>query len=156
MLLHIMQVSVFLKAIIAICTLLVTLGLMFNWSHYAAKNDKDLVKFHGMEYDRFMPIKMALIGPGLSYIMLIGLYLMKAGVIGDYFNFYLLLNMWMTPFVDMFTSSRVIADINAWGIIGITFLVVLQSATVFVTYLLTYRDVDVYKIVFLKKDKPSK
>lgn len=146
-----MRSFIFIRLFIAFCTMTVTLGLYFNWAHYAAKRDKNVVKFHGMEYDRYMPLKMAIAAPIFSYIMLIVLYLSKSGVLPDVFNYYLLLNMWLRPFVTLFTGEFVIDAISWLGVIGITFMVLLQPLTIAVTYILTYNDVDVTKIIFYKK-----
>ena len=142
-----------LKIFISLCTLTITMGLYFNWAHYAAKRDKNAIKFHNMEYDKLMPVKMAVAAPIFSYIMLICLYLSKAGVISDIFNYYLLGNMWILPFVTMFTGERTIDAIPWAGILGITFLVLIQPLTIALTYIFTYNDIDVTKLIFYKEDK---
>ncbi len=146
-----MRRFLFIRIFISFCTLVVTLGLYFNWAHYAAKRDKNVVKFHGIEYDRYMPFKMAAAAPVLSYIMLVCLYLSKLNVIPDIFNYYLLGNMWLRPFVTMFTGDFSIGSISWLGMIGITLMVLLQPLTIAVTYILTYKEVDITKIIFYKK-----
>lgn len=147
-----MRGSIILKLVISLCTLVITLGIYFNWTYYACKRDKDMIKYHGIKYSRAIPIKMALIAPLPSYIMLILLYLMKAGIIKDMFNYYLLFNMWVLPFVDTFTDSRSISGIPISGIIGISFLIILQPTTIIATYLLTMKEIDLYRIIFYKKE----
>lgn len=142
-----------LKIFISLCTLVITMGLYFNWAHYAAKRDKNAVKFHNMEHDRTMPFKMAVSAPIISYVMLIMLYLSKMGVIPDIFNYYLLGNMWLLPFVTMFTGERTIEAIPWVGILGITLLVLIQPLTIALTYIFTYNEVDIIKIIFYKNDK---
>ena len=142
-----------LKMFIALCTLTITMGLHFNWAHYAAKRDKNAVKYHNMEFDKFMPLKMAIAAPILPYIMLICLYLSKAGVISDIFSYYLWGNIWILPFVTMFTGERTIDAIPWAGILGITFLMLIQPVTIAVTYICTYNDIDVTKLIFYKNDK---
>lgn len=140
-----------LKILLALCTLTVTLGLYFNWTINAAKLDKDMVKFHGKEYDRLMPLKMAIAGPFFSYIWYIALVLSVCGVIPDIFNFYLLGNIYIAPFVASFTEGRTLEFLTGAGFAGITGLVLLQPATIAVTYIVTYHDIDVKKLVFYKK-----
>lgn len=140
-----------LKILLALCTLTVTLGLYFNWAVNAAKLDKDMVKFHGKEYDRLMPLKMAVAGPIFGYLWYIALVLSVCGVIPDIFNFYLLGNIYIAPFVASFTDGRTLEYLTLPGFAGITGLVVLQPATIAVTYIVTYHNVDVKKLVFYKK-----
>lgn len=146
-----MRGTIILKVFVSLCTLLITMGLYFNWMYYAAKRDRNAVKFHNTEYDRFMPLKMSIAGPIVPYITLIMLYLSKLGVIKDIFSYFLFSNMWTLPFVTMFTGERTIDSISWWGILGLTFLLLIQPAVISATYILTYRDVDVVKIVFYKK-----
>lgn len=141
------------KMFIALCTLVITMGLYFNWAHYAAKLDKNLVKFHNMKYDKYMPVKMSVIAPFFTYVMLIFLYLSKVGIIPDIFNFYLLGNMWLRPFVTMFTGEIAISSVSWSGMIGITFLVLLQPLTIVLTYIFTYNDLDIAKLIFYNNDK---
>ena len=147
----IMRQLLIFRMFIALCTLIITMGLYFNWAHYAAKRDKNVVKFHNSEYDKYMPVKMAAAAPIFSYIMLICLYLSKLNVLPDIFNYYLMLNMWLRPFVTMFTGNITITSVSWLGMAGITLLVLIQPATIVITYILTYNDVDIKKIVFYKK-----
>ena len=142
-----------LKIFISVCTLVITMGLYFNWAHYAAKRDKNAIKFHNMEYDKYMPLKMAVAAPVFPYIMLVMLYLSKAGVISDMFNYYLLGNIWILPFVTMFTGERTIDAVPWAGILGITFLVLIQPLTIALTYIFTYNDIDIAKIIFYNNEK---
>lgn len=143
-----------LKIFVAFCTAIITLGLFFNWTYYSAKRDKNAVKFHNMTYNKYMPIKMAIIAPIVSYIMLVLLYLCKADIINEsFFSIYLLIDIWILPFVTMFTEERTISDISWSGIIGISLVTLLQPAIIILTYICTYNDIDVIKIVFYKKDK---
>lgn len=143
---------VWLKLIIGIFTMIITLGLYFNWAFNAAKRDRDLVKFHGVPYDRYMPLKMAVIAPIISYVSLILLILSKMGVIPDIFNVFLLLNLFTLPFVDCFTAERTIEFVSVPGLLGIALLVLSQGAVIAATYIMTYRDVDVIKFMY-KNDK---
>lgn len=142
-----------LKLFIAFCTTMITLGLFFNWAHYSAKRDRNAIKYHNMEYDKYMPLKMAIAGPIVPYVMLVMLYLSKAGVIADIFPYYIWGNMWMLPFITMFTGERTIDAVPWLGVLGITFLVLLQPLTIVLTYICTYNDVDVVKLVFYKNAK---
>ncbi|MGN0675144.1 MAG: hypothetical protein ACI4KG_05300 [Oscillospiraceae bacterium] len=149
-----MKSLLILKVIIAFCTSAIMLGLFFNWSYYAARRDKNAVKFHNMEYDKYMPLKMAVIAPIVPYIMLILLYLCKAGVIQEAFmSIYLLLDIWVLPFITLFTGGRTINDISWSGMAGITLIMLLQPLTIYATYFFTYNDIDVMSIIFYKKDK---
>ncbi len=155
MMLMLMRRAIIIKVIVALCTAAITLGMYFNWAFYSAKRDIDRVKFRDGKYDRMMPFKMALFAPLPSYVMLVILYLAKSGLfsVNNFFGIYLMGNMWLTPFVAMFTDSRNITDITAFGITGITFLILLQPITIILTYILTYNNIDLYKIIFIKNDK---
>ncbi len=156
-LLVLMSKVLFLKIFVAFCTTFITLGLYFNWAHYAAKRDKNAIKYHNMEYDKYMPVKMAVIAPIASYVMLILLFLCKAGVIQETFmSLYILCDIWILPFITMFTEERTIDGVSWFGIVGMTFLTLLQPAAIIITYICTYNDIDVVKLVFYKKDNKNK
>lgn len=140
-----------LKFFVAFCTTAIMLGLMFNWTYYSAKRDRNAVKYHNMEYDKYMPLKMSLTAPIVSYVMVILLFLSKLDVIGDIFNYFMYIDMWLVPYVKIFTEETSIAAIPWWGVFGLTVLVLLQPAVISVTYILTYKDVDVAKEVLYKK-----
>ena len=139
------------KVIAAVFTLTVVLGLFFNWAYNAAKADRDAVKFHNVEYDRYMPLKMALCGPAISYVTLIALILSKCGVIKDIFNIFLLVNMYAVPFVDAFTDGRTLEFLTVPGLLGLVLLTLLQPAAIVLTYIMTYKDVDVITKIVYKK-----
>lgn len=152
-----MNKILFLKIFVAFCTTTITLGLYFNWAHYAAKRDKNAVKYHNMNYDKFMPVKMAVIAPIFSYVMLVLLFLCKAGVIADTFmSIYLLCDIWILPFITMFTEDKTIAGISWVGLVGISFLTLLQPASIIITYICTYNDIDVVKHIFYKDNNTKK
>lgn len=156
-LLVLMSKVLFLKIFVAFCTTFITLGLYFNWAHYAAKRDKNAIKYHNMEYDKYMPVKMAVIAPIVSYVMLILLFLCKAGVIQETFmSLYILCDIWILPFITMFTEERTIDGVSWFGIVAMTFLTLIQPAAIIITYICTYNDIDVVKLVFYKKDNKNK
>lgn len=143
-----------LKIFVAFCTTAIMLGLYFNWAYNAAKRDRNAVKFHNMEYDRYMPLKMSLIAPIVSYVMLILLYLCKFGAIPEtFYSVYLVCNIWIFPYVSMFTEERTIASVTWVGMGGITLITLLQPLAISLTYILTYNDVDIVSLIFYKKDK---
>lgn len=146
-----MRGALILKVFVGLCTVTIMLGLLFNWAYYSAKRDRNAVKYHNMEYDRLMPLKMSLTAPIFSYAMLIILYVSKLGRIPDILSYYMLCNMWQMPFLKMFTEGTGIESVSWAGMFGFTFLVLLQPAVISVTYILTYKDVDVVKEVFYKK-----
>lgn len=153
-LLVLMKSVMILKIFVAFCTTAIMLGLFFNWAHYAAKRDRNAVKFHNMEYDRFMPLKMSIAAPIVSYVMLILLYLCKLGAVPDvFFSLYVLADIWTLPYITLFTEERTIYGISWLGMAGITFLTLLQPAAISLTYILTYNDVDVVSLVFYQKNK---
>lgn len=142
--------SVVLKVIIGLCTLVLTLGLYFNWTYNAAKRDRDAVMYHKIPYDRFMPLKMAVGGPIISILMYIVLVLSKIGLLPDMFNFFLLANFFTVPFVDSFTEGRTIEFVSVWGLLGLGLLVLSQCAAIAVTYIVTYKDIDIAKFMYKK------
>lgn len=140
--------SVIIKVIIGLCTLFLTLGLYFNWAFNAAKRDRDAVNYHKVPYDRFMPAKMAVGGPIVSIVLYIGLILSKIGVLPDIFNIFLLADFFTVPFVDSFTSERTIDVLSVWGLLGLGLLVACQCAVIVLTYIVTYKDIDVVKFMY--------
>ena len=98
-----------------------------------------------------MPLKMALCGPAVSYISLAALILSKCGVIKDIFNIFLLINMYSLPFVDAFTDGRTLEFLTVPGLFGLIGLTLLQPAVIVLTYILTYKDVDVITKIVYKK-----
>ncbi len=143
-----------LKIFVAFCTTMIMMGLYFNWAYNAAKQDKNAVKFHNMEYDRFMPLKLSVIAPIISYIMLVMLYLCKLGTVPDtFFSIYLIADIWILPYITLFTGERTIYAVSWLGMAGITLITLLQPIVIWLTYILTYNDVDVVSLVFYKKNK---
>lgn len=140
--------SVVLKVIIGICTLVLTLGLYFNWTFNAAKKDRDAVAYHKVPYDKFMPLKMAVGGPIVSIVMYILLILSKIKLLPDIFNVFLVTNLFTVPFVDSFTSERTIEALSVWGLLGLGLLVLSQCAVIVATYIVTYKDIDIVKFMY--------
>ena len=156
MMLMIMNKVIIIKVFVGFCVLSITLGLYFNYAHYAAKRDKVKVKLHGAEYDKFMPIKMAISAPFFTYIMWFILLLSKLGVIGDIFNYYVLTNIEMLPFVALFTTQRSIESLSWLGLFGILVIVLLSPAVIIISYIATYKDIDIRSLIFYKKDDNKK
>lgn len=140
--------SVVLKVIIGLCTLVLTLGLYFNWTFNAAKKDRDAVAYHNVPYDKYMPIKMAVGGPIVSIVMYILLILSKIKLLPDLFNVFLLADLFTVPFVDSFTSERTIEALSVWGLLGLGLLVLSQCVVIVVTYIVTYKDIDIVKFMY--------
>lgn len=140
--------SVILKVVIAICTLVLTLGLYFNWAFNAAKRDRDAVAYHNVPYDKYMPIKMGVGGPIVSIVMYILLVLSKIKLLPDLLNVFLLADLFTVPFVDSFTSERTIEAISGWGLFGLGLLIFSQCAVIAATYIVTYKDIDLVKFMY--------
>ncbi len=154
MLLVLMKSILILKIFVAFCTTVIMLGLFFNWAYNAAKRDKNAVKFHNMEFDKYMPLKMSIAAPIVSYVMLVLLYMCKLGALPEsFFSAYLICDMWILPYITMFTEERTIGSVSWVGMGGLTLLTLLQPAAISLTYILTYNDVDVINVIFYKKDK---
>jgi hypothetical protein len=133
-----------------VCTLCITLGLVFNWSYNCAKTDEALNR-QGKAYDPLMPLKMSITIGIIPFILYILLIISKAGVIENFLPLYSILANWQLPFRAVFTSSVNIADISVLGMVGFGFLTLLIPATSFVTYILIKRGVDFSKIIYEKK-----
>ena len=71
-------------------------------------------------------------------------------------SLYILCDIWILPFITMFTEERTIDGVSWFGIAGMTFLTLLQPAAIIITYICTYNDIDVVKLVFYKKDNKNK
>lgn len=139
------------KVIISVCALAIQLGLMFNWAYNAANKDKNLEKYHGAAYDRLMPMKMGLTAPIISYVGFIAAVLSKLKLIPDIFSIFLLSSLYILPSVDLFTSERTIDFISWAGMFGILLLVLLQPAIIAVSYILTYKEVNIAQLIMYKK-----
>jgi hypothetical protein len=141
---------ILLLIIACICTLGITLGLVFNWSYNCAKTDEALNR-QGKPYDPLMPLKMSIIIGIIPLILYILLIISKAGVIENFLPLYSILANWQLPFRAVFTSSIDIADISVLGMFGFGFLTLLIPATSFVTYIIIKRGVDFSKFIYEKK-----
>jgi hypothetical protein len=136
------------------CTLLITLGLQFNWAYNCAKIDEVLDRQQIKPYDRFMPAKMA----GIVGIVPIGLYialvLSKIGLIPNFYPYYNFISIWQLPFRYFMTDSTAVSDLSVLNMFVYGFLTLLIPATVAVTYILIKRGTDFSAIVY-NKDKPE-
>jgi hypothetical protein len=135
------------------CTLLLTLGMQFNWAYNCAKIDEVLDRQKIKPYDRLMPLKMSLctgIVPVGLYVVLV---LSRIGVIGNFLPWYTLLSMWQMPFRTLFSASTEIADISIPVMIVFGLLSLLIPATGAVTYILIKRGTDFSAIVYKKNIK---
>lgn len=154
-----MMENLFIKLAVGIAAEIIVNGLFFNYAYNAACLDREQVKFHGMERDRYMSLKMALIVPVFGYIMTVMLGLAKAGafdgtILGERgFNYYILLNLHTLPWIAMFTDERSIEHLTWAGYAGIVFLRLIEPAVIALTYELTYRDIDVKEKLFYKGKK---
>jgi hypothetical protein len=134
-----------------ICTLCITLGLMFNWSYNCAKTDEALDRQGTKPYDKYMPAKMGVIVGVIPLVLYIILIISKIGLIGNFLPVYTILSNWQLPFRVVFSASIDIADITAAGLIGFGFLTLLIPAAAVVTYVLVKRGVDFSKYIYEKK-----
>lgn len=154
-----MMSNLFIKLAVGIAAEIIVNGLFFNYAYNAANLDRELVKFHGMEHDRHMSLKMALIVPIFGYIMTIMLGLVKAGafdgtILGERgYNYYILLNLHSLPWIAMFTDERTIDSLTWAGYGGIVLLQLIQPAVIALSYEITYRDIDVREKLFYKGKK---
>lgn len=154
-----MMNNLFIKLAVGIAAEIIVNGLFFNYAYNAACLDRDLVKFHGMERDKYMSLKIALIVPIFGYIMTVMLGLARAGVfdgtiLGERgFNYYILLNLHTLPWIAMFTDERSIEHLTWAGYAGIVFLQLIEPAVIALTYELTYRDIDIKEKLFYKGKK---
>jgi hypothetical protein len=154
-LLPLMKNMLLLKFLMGMCTLILTLGLWFNWAFNAAKKDMAGNLRHGIERDRLMPYKMALGGTAVPLIMFIALLILKLGASEAKFGLYIALNIWMMPWVSSFADiTGITVSALPWGgVFGIMLLLSLQPAAVIITYLCVYNNVDIIKLLFYKREK---
>lgn len=158
-----MMENLFIKLAVGIAAEVIVNGLFFNYAYNAACLDRELVKFHGMEKDRYMSLKMALTAPVLGYVMTVMLGLAKAGafdgtLLGERgFNYYILLNLHALPWIAMFTDERSIEHLTWAGYAGIVFLQLIEPAVIALTYELTFRNIDIKeKFLYGKKNTDKK
>ena len=148
--------SLLVKLLTGLSALLIVNGLFFNYSYNAAKADREQIKYHGAEYDKFMPLKMSLAVPLFHYVCFIALCLCKAGIITgeriNYsFNYYSLLNIHTLPWTAMFTEGRDLAHLTIPGLLGLLLINLIEPAVITLTYELTLKDIDVRKVMYKNK-----
>ncbi len=155
-----MMENIFIKLIVGIAAEIIVNGLFFNYAYNAAKLDRNLVKLHGMERDRFMSAKIAAFAPLPGYVMFIMLAAAKAGAfagtsLGQYgFNYYIMLNLHTLPWIAMVTDGRSMEYLSYGGLAGLLLLQLLQPAVIVLTYEFTFRDIDVFtKLLYGKNAK---
>ena len=141
------------KVFTAVPSIIIADGLFFNFAYNCAVKDRNLIKYHNVNHDKTMSLKMALISPLPQYIMWIVLLLSKLGIIGDIFNIFILSNMKTLAWVDLFTSGRTIDHLSWGGLFGLLALMLIAPAVIAVTYELTIRDIDVKAILLYGKKK---
>ncbi|MDE7293769.1 MAG: hypothetical protein K2N72_05020 [Oscillospiraceae bacterium] len=142
-----------MKIFTAIASAIIVNGLFFNFAYNCAVRDKNIVRYHGAERDRKMPLKMALTAPLPEYIMWIALLLSKLGIIGDIFNWYIIGNMQCLAWVDLFTQGRDIGSLSYIGLFGLLLLILISPVTIILTYEITFRDIDIKALLLYgKKD----
>lgn len=141
-----------LKLFTAIASVIIMDGLLFNFAYNCAVRDRNLIRYHGVERDSKMSLKMALTAPLPAYILWIMLALSKAGVIGDIFRYYILANMQCLAWVDLFTAERTIDGLSWGGLMGLLLLTLISPAVIIATYECVVRDIDIKQIfVYGKK-----
>ncbi len=131
------------KIFTAISSAIIVNGLFFNFAYNCAVKDHNLIKYHKVERDRHMAIKIALTAPLPQYIMWIILLLSKLGIIGDIFRYYVWANIQSLAWVLLFTESWSINDLSLGGICGLLILTIAAPAVIIITYELTLNEVDV-------------
>lgn len=143
-----------LKIFTALSGMLIVNGLYFNFTYNCAVRDRNLTRYHGALSDEKMPFKIALAVPFPQYAMWILLLLSKAGIIGDFFRYYILANIQCLAWVDLFTESREISSLTWGGLTGLLLLVLVSPAVIIVTYRCVFMDIDVKALVMYgKKNK---
>lgn len=155
-----MMENLFIKLAVGIAAELIVNGLFFNFAYNAACLDRDLIKFHNMEKDRSMSVKLGITVPVFGYIMVIMLGLAKAGVFDgtvlgqNGFNYYILLNLHTLPWIAMFTDGRSMEYLTWGGYAGIVLLQLIQPAVIIITYELTVREINFLDdLMYKKKEK---
>ena len=151
------------RIFVGVSGLILTNGLYFNYALNWANADRNAVRFHKAKADRFMSVKMAFLAPLLQYIMWFILLLSKIGLFPssfgtsdiktDILGIYMLANIQCTAWVDLFTEQRTVAAVNAAGMAGLLFLVLISSVTIFITYECVYREIDVKALLLYGKKK---
>jgi hypothetical protein len=139
---------IILRVICALCVSGITLGLMFNWAFNACKNDLGLDRSGTKPLDTKMGYKMAAAIAVLPIVMLIVLTLGKAGILGETFPIFILLDPWISPFVSLFTEARTAASLSVVGILGILLLILTIPAAVIITYECVRRDINIKDLMY--------
>lgn len=142
-----------LKIFAALSSMIIMNGLLFNYTYNCAVRDKNLIRYHGGDYDKHMGLKIALAAPLPQYIMWIVLLLSKLGVIKDIFNYYILANMQTLAWVDLFTDGRTIDCLSWGGLFGLLLIILVAPAVIMITYECTIKEVDLKAIFVYGKKK---
>lgn len=139
------------KIFCSVASVIIANGLLFNFTYNCAVRDRNFIKYHGVEYDPKMKLKLALTAPLPQYLMWVVLLLSKLGVVGDIFRYYILANMQCIGWVDLFTEGRDITSLSWAGLFGLLFLVLIAPAVIIATYECTIRDIDVKALLLYGK-----
>lgn len=139
------------KIIAAVSSLIITNGLFFNYTYNCAVRDRNLIRYHGLEYTKGNSVFIALTAPLPMYVTWAALLLSKLGIIKDFFSMYILTNIQCIGWVDLFTAGREITDLSWAGLFGLLVLVLAAPAVIIVTYEMVIRDKDVKAMVLYGK-----
>lgn len=148
-----------LRLLVGAAALFIINGLYFNYAYNAAKLDRDLIRYHNMEKDRHMSLKLALLVPIYSYVCYIILFIAKLGLFsgthfGEYaFNYYILTNIHTLPWVSAVTDGRTMESLSWGGMFGLLIIMLIQPVVIVLTYELTLRDIDLSHILMYGKKK---
>lgn len=148
-----MQKFMLARIFAGLATLVLVNGLYFNFAYKCAQKDKNAVKYHSAERDPRAGLFMALTAPLGQYVLWIILLLSKLGAISDFVGKYLLLNIQCLPWYDLFTDNRTIDHLAPAGLAGLLLLTLISPAVIYITYELTYREIDVKAILMYGKNK---
>lgn len=148
---------VFVKVIILVVCQLVLWSMMFTYG-YAAGHDELKFFRRKQPVDPNKAIKLALLGVIPLYVFWLVLLLSKLEIIPmNLLPFYQLTCSWMLPVVQMFQAKPDIQLLPWSGMylfLGLSFMV---SVSIYVGYILGYKDVDIkYELMYKKKPKDTK
>ncbi len=140
-----------MKLFSGICALLIVDGFYCNFAYNCATDDRNLNKVRHIDVDPKTAIKLAICTPILQYVTWILLLLSKIGVIGDIFSYYLFANMYTVGWVKLFTDETTVSAVSVGGLIGLLILALSSSVTIYITYMATFNEIDVKKLVVYKR-----
>ena len=141
-----------LQVIIGLCAVLIYYGLLSNYTYKYGRADLKYERLHKIPHNAKMPVLMSVLLLVPQLAAWVALVLSKLGVIKDIYGLYNFTNFQFAALVKCFGSQSV-ANISVFGIILPLILLIIAGAVIYVTYVINYKDIDIWTKIIYKQDK---